>query len=80
MNFSIKPYTYVVQMEKQAKKTNILSYASEKAQAILPTVFGDFTIHIYGGDDGVDHIALVHGDVNKKENVSSPYSFLMSHW
>jgi GTP cyclohydrolase II len=56
-------------MEKQAKKKNILSYASEKAQAILPTIFGDFTIHFYGGDDDVDHIALVHGDVNKKENV-----------
>jgi GTP cyclohydrolase II len=56
-------------MEKPMTKKDFLSHASETAHALLPTQFGEFIIHVYTGDDGVDHIALVHGDVKGKKNV-----------
>jgi len=56
-------------MEKPMKKKDDVSFATEKAIANLPTAFGDFTIHVYTGDDGFDHIALVHGDVTNKGKV-----------
>jgi hypothetical protein len=56
-------------MEKPIKKKDVLFHALEKAKAMLPTQFGEFTIYVYAGDDGFDHITLVHGDVKGKENV-----------
>jgi GTP cyclohydrolase II len=56
-------------MEKPMNKKDVFLYASRIATASLPTQFGAFTIHVYAGDDGFDHVALVHGDVNGKENV-----------
>jgi GTP cyclohydrolase II len=56
-------------MQTPPKKKDLLSYASEKATAHLPTLFGDFTIHVYNGEDGYDHLALVHGDIRNKKNV-----------
>jgi GTP cyclohydrolase II len=56
-------------MEKSTAKKDVLSYASETANALLPTRFGEFTIHVYVGDDRFDHLALVHGTVKGKKNV-----------
>lgn len=40
------------------------------SSARLPTEYGDFTIHVYESVlDGIQHIALVKGDVRGKENV-----------
>jgi GTP cyclohydrolase II len=33
------------------------------AQTVLPTQFGDLTCRVYHGPDGVEHIAMVAGDV-----------------
>jgi len=56
-------------MEKIRNEKDIFSYASKVATASLPTQFGQFTIHVYRGDDGFDHVALVHGDVQGKKDV-----------
>jgi 3,4-dihydroxy 2-butanone 4-phosphate synthase/GTP cyclohydrolase II len=56
-------------MKKSLKKKDATSYAVKVASAMLPTQYGDFTIHVFSGDDGFDHIALVHGEVDGKENV-----------
>jgi len=40
------------------------------ASADLPTVYGKFRIHIYKSKvDGLEHVALVFGDVKDQENV-----------
>jgi GTP cyclohydrolase II len=51
------------------KKKNVSSFASETAKAMLPTKYGRFIIHVFKGNDGYDHIALIHGSVYGKENV-----------
>jgi 3,4-dihydroxy 2-butanone 4-phosphate synthase/GTP cyclohydrolase II len=56
-------------MEKPTDEKDVFSYASRIATASLPTQFGTFTIHVFAGEDGFDHVALVHGHVNGKENV-----------
>ncbi len=56
-------------VENPLKKKDVFSYAAETAKATLPTIFGKFTIHVYKGNDGFDHIALIHGSVYGKENV-----------
>ena len=56
-------------MEKPMNKKDVFSHATRIATASLPTQFGAFKIHVYVGDDGFDHVALVHGEVNGKENV-----------
>jgi len=56
-------------MEKVRNGKDIFSYASKVATASLPTQFGQFTIHVYRGDDGFDHVALVHGNVHGKKDV-----------
>ena len=37
----------------------------EKAQAKVPTDFGEFMVHVYADKSGNHHVAMVKGDVNK---------------
>lgn len=50
------------------RRTEVL--IAEGASAELPTEFGKFRIHIYKSKvDGLEHVALVFGDVKDQENV-----------
>ena len=40
-----------------------------KETAKLPTEYGDFTVIVYESNDGMHHIALVHGDLKRKHDV-----------
>ena len=40
-----------------------------KETAELPTEYGDFTLIIYEADEGLHHLALVHGDIKNKQDV-----------
>lgn len=43
---------------------------SIQASAELPSEFGDFRVHVFGNDrDGLEHVALVHGEVAGVANV-----------
>lgn len=41
----------------------------KSAAADLPTKYGDFKIHVYESDDNKNHVALVHGNISKKDAV-----------
>ena len=42
----------------------IRPHSQRLASATLPTRFGNFETHVFGdGDDGAEHVALVHGNV-----------------
>ncbi|MFA6101547.1 MAG: bifunctional 3,4-dihydroxy-2-butanone-4-phosphate synthase/GTP cyclohydrolase II [Victivallaceae bacterium] len=50
------------------RQTEVL--IAEGASADLPTVYGKFRVHIYKSKvDGLEHVALVFGDVKEQENV-----------
>ena len=50
------------------RQTEVL--IAEGASADLPTVYGKFRVHIYKSKvDGLEHVALVFGDVKDQENV-----------
>ena len=40
-----------------------------KETAKLPTEYGDFTAIVYEDNEGLHHIALVHGDIKNKQDV-----------
>ncbi|MFI5803908.1 bifunctional 3,4-dihydroxy-2-butanone-4-phosphate synthase/GTP cyclohydrolase II [Streptomyces sp. NPDC051561] len=40
-----------------------------EAEVQLPTTFGEFTAYGYRAADGVEHVALVHGDIGDGEDV-----------
>jgi len=43
---------------------------TRKAEAALPTVFGEFRIYIYENEiDDLEHIALVHGDISPGKGI-----------
>ncbi len=55
----------LVKYRRQSEKLVELS-----SSARIPTKFGDFTAHAYSSIlDGVQHVALVKGDITEKENV-----------
>lgn len=50
------------------RQTEVL--IAEGASADLPTAYGKFRVHIYKSKvDGLEHVALVFGDVKEQENV-----------
>ena len=42
---------------------------SHESTVSLPTSYGDFKLHAFTDQDGLEHLALVHGDIKKRMNV-----------
>ena len=56
-------------MSESKQKKHNLATISPIATASLPTEYGSFIIQVYEDGERVNHIALVHGSVTRKENV-----------